>query len=71
MSTPEDIDASELQVEILKSTHNLAIFDCSLDDEMGLNEFIHEEALQYRKRKPRRYIPVFIKKEFLVLSPWQ
>ncbi|HKM59871.1 MAG TPA: GNAT family N-acetyltransferase [Candidatus Bathyarchaeia archaeon] len=49
MSTLEDISASELQVEILKATHNLATFDCSFEDEMGLNEFIHEEALQYQK----------------------
>jgi len=43
------IQAYELQFEILNSKHNLSSFDCSKDDELGLNEFIHDEALAFQK----------------------
>lgn len=43
------IQAYELQFEILNSKHNLSTFDCSKDDELGLNEFIHDEALAFQK----------------------
>ena len=43
------ITANQLRYEVLNPTHNLSAFDCSNDDEMGLNEFIHYEALQFQK----------------------
>jgi predicted GNAT family N-acyltransferase len=43
------IQANELRYEVLNENHNLSEFDCSKDDEMGLNEFIHAEALQFQK----------------------
>jgi hypothetical protein len=49
MSTSEYIKAEELRFEILNEQHDLSKFDCSKDDEMGLNEFIHDEALQFQK----------------------
>jgi len=49
MSTSEYVKAEELRFEILNARHDLSRFDCSKDDEMGLNEFIHEEALQFQK----------------------
>jgi predicted GNAT family N-acyltransferase len=49
MSTSEHIKAEELRFEILNERHNLSQFDCSKDDETGLNEFIHDEALQFQK----------------------
>lgn len=44
-----DIKAEELRFEVLNERHNLDSFDCSFEDEMGLNEFIHNEALQFQK----------------------
>ena len=58
MSTSEYIKAEELRFEILNARHDLSKFDCSEDDEMGLNEFIHDEALQFQKEN-RHNIPVF------------
>ncbi len=37
-----------MRYEALNVKHDLSAFDCSIDDEMGLNEFIHNEALQYQ-----------------------
>lgn len=45
----EHIKAEELRFEVLNANHDLTRFDCSKDDEMGLNEFIHKEALQFQK----------------------
>lgn len=43
------IQAEDLRFEILNGNHNLTAFNCSDNDEMGLNEFIHDEALQFQK----------------------
>ena len=48
MPTSDYIKPEELRFEILNARHDLSRFDCSKDDEMGLNEFIHEEALQFQ-----------------------
>ena len=45
------IQARELRYEILNGSHDLSAFDCSFEDEMGLNEFIHDEALQFQNEK--------------------
>lgn len=44
-----DIDLQQLTVKTLDNDTNLLCFDCSLDDTLGLNEFIHKEAVQYQK----------------------
>ena len=49
MPASEYIKAEELRFEILNASHDLSKFNCSKDDEMGLNEFIHDEALQFQK----------------------
>jgi GNAT superfamily N-acetyltransferase len=49
MSNSEHVAAEDLRFEILNAKHDLSGFDCSKDDEMGLNEFIHEDALQFQK----------------------
>jgi predicted GNAT family N-acyltransferase len=49
MSNLIDIEPSELTYEILNDSHDLSVFDCSVKDEMGLNEFIHQEALQFQR----------------------
>jgi hypothetical protein len=49
MPTLGDIKAEELRFEVLNDMHNLTNFDCSVDDEMGLNEFIHTEVLDFQK----------------------
>ena len=51
MSNSDFILATDLRYEVLNANHNLSSFDCSNDDEMGLNEFIHDEALQFQKEK--------------------
>ena len=51
MANNNDILASDLRYEKLSSEHDLSTFDCSLKDEMGLNEFIHQEALQFQNEK--------------------
>lgn len=51
MAIINDILASNLRYERLSSEHDLSTFDCSLNDEMGLNEFIHQEALQFQNEK--------------------
>ena len=47
MPTP-DVDLRQLTVRKLDEGVELSDFDCSLDDDLGLNEFIHEEAMQYQ-----------------------
>ena len=49
MPSSEYIQAEELHFEILNEKHDLSKFDCRKDDEMGLNEFIHDEALDFQK----------------------
>jgi hypothetical protein len=51
MSSNSDIEPTDLTYEILTDEHNLSAFDCSIEDEMGLNEFIHKEALQFQREK--------------------
>ena len=51
MSPENSIRSNELAVKILEETDNLTVFDCSKDDTLGLNEFIHSEAIQYQKEK--------------------
>jgi predicted GNAT family N-acyltransferase len=51
MSTQNDIAPDELSFKILEPSDDLSAFDCSKDDNMGLNEFIHKEAIQYQKEK--------------------
>lgn len=43
-----DISLAQLSVRLLSEGINLQDFDCSHDDPLGVNEFIHKEALQYQ-----------------------
>lgn len=49
MPNAEYIQPSELRYEILNESHNLNVFNCSHEDELGLNEFIHSDALQFQR----------------------
>jgi predicted GNAT family N-acyltransferase len=49
MTALASINPTNLRYEVLNSSHNLASFDCGLDDEMGLNDFIHNEALDFQR----------------------
>jgi predicted GNAT family N-acyltransferase len=49
--SPPDIKPEDLTVRVLKPSDDLSEFDCSKDDSMGLNEFIHSEATDYQKEK--------------------
>jgi len=51
LTTPNSIKIhfSDLKWKILEPTDNLSDFDCSKNDIMKLNEFIHKEALDYQK----------------------
>jgi len=51
MDKSKDIKSSELTYKILEEADDLSDFDCSKDDILGLNEFIHKEALDYQKEK--------------------
>lgn len=51
MPISQKISPDELSYKRLEQTDNLSTFDCSKDDAMGLNEFIHEEAKQYQKER--------------------
>ena len=42
------IEQTQLIVKKLDTSLDLSKFDCSLDDDMGLNEFIHKEAIDYQ-----------------------
>jgi len=44
-----DIDFHDLEVKVLEDSDDLSAFDCSKNDIMGLNEFIHSEAMQFQK----------------------
>ena len=48
MSAADYVKTEEMHFEILNEKHDLSKFDCSEDDEMGLNEFIHDEAMQFQ-----------------------
>lgn len=43
------VDLDQLTVRKLNERVNLSDFNCSIDDELGLNEFIHEEAMDYQR----------------------
>jgi predicted N-acetyltransferase YhbS len=43
-----DISLEQLTVRLLSGGMGLQDFDCSTDDTLGVNEFIHKEALQYQ-----------------------
>ena len=45
------IDLEQLSVKKLSEELDLSSFDCSVDDTLGLNEFIHKEALEYQKER--------------------
>lgn len=49
MPSQEDIKFQELEFKILERSDDSSTFDCSEDDVMGLNEFIHSEAIQYQE----------------------
>lgn len=49
MSSQTDIDFNELETKVLERSDDLSTFDSRADDVMGLNEFIHNEAMQYQE----------------------
>ena len=51
MSQKRYIASNELTYEILTDQHDLSTFDCSEQDDMGLNEFIHQEAIGFQREK--------------------
>jgi len=51
MSPENSIASNELSVKILEESDDLTVFDCSQDDALEVNEFIHSEAIQYQKEK--------------------
>lgn len=44
------IEPNELTYEILTDKHDLSCFDCSFQDEIGLNEFIHKEVRIFKEK---------------------
>ena len=51
MPPPVEIDFRRIAVRKLEEEDDLSRFDCSKDDHMGLNEFIHEEALDFKQNR--------------------
>ena len=51
MPTSNEIDFEQIKHSKLSENDDLSSFDCSLDDEMGINEFIHKEALAYQSER--------------------
>lgn len=49
MSPENVIHFSDLETKILERSDDLSTFDCSANDVMGLDEFIHSEALKYQE----------------------
>lgn len=47
----DKIKPEELSFRVLQQSDDLTEFDCSLNDSMGLNEFIRREALDYQREK--------------------
>lgn len=47
----KQIDSQQVEVRKASEEDDFSDFDCSKNDEMGLNEFIHEEALDYQKSR--------------------
>ncbi len=50
MQSQDYIDFRKLRIKILDGVDDLSSFSCTENDIMGLDEFIHKEALQYQKR---------------------
>ena len=46
-----EIDFQRINVKKLEEADDLSSFDCSQDADMGLNEFIHEEALDFKRNR--------------------
>jgi hypothetical protein len=57
------LSASDFAVKKLNKNINLSQFNCSNEDGLGLNEFIHEEALDYQKEAMVLLIYFIINKE--------
>jgi len=51
MQSQDQIDFRKLRIKILDEVDDLSSFSCTENDIMGLDEFIHKEALQYQKEK--------------------
>lgn len=51
MSLKNDINSNELVVKILEEKDELTAFDCSVDDKLDLNSFIHSDAIRYQREK--------------------
>ena len=51
MSTENEIAPREIATKVLEETDDLSTFACDKDDPMGLDEFIHKEAIQFQKEK--------------------
>jgi predicted N-acetyltransferase YhbS len=45
----DKLDLQEIIVKILSEQTEVSHFDCSKDDVLGINEFIHKEAVQYQR----------------------
>lgn len=45
------INYDNIEIKKLSSSHILSNFDCSLDDDLGCNDFIHTEALLFQREK--------------------
>lgn len=46
----QKIPPQDLRVKVLEDSDDLSNFNCSIEDRMGLDDFIHSEALDYQKR---------------------
>jgi len=71
MSNSTEIDFQKINVRKLEEGDNLSCFNCTQEDEMGLDEFIHKEALYYRQsRLGITYLFFYEKKKvgFITLS---
>jgi GNAT superfamily N-acetyltransferase len=51
MQPTNKVKSEDLSFKVLTENHDLSAFDCSKDDALGLNEFIHHEAQQYQKEQ--------------------
>ena len=48
MSSNNKFNVSDFSVNKLDDKTDLSKFDCSDNDDLGLDEFIHKEALEYQ-----------------------
>jgi|GEM_PF-5216639 len=49
MSSADSSNRLDFVVKRLSKKSDLSDFDCSRNDELGLNEFIHKEASKYQQ----------------------